>query len=175
MYLFNARTLFRAWCHLAPFAVVQAALGPELSPAPDSSPDPQPDPVPQLNPQPDAVPQLIPEPDHFPGVDLFIIPVVPPIMGWLGSIGGVLGIISFTEHYITRLVKAIKGPPKPPPPPAPVEVHDYDYWKKIEDKHYGYVASRPKKDGYPPWMVAIQVGLDGAGLQVRRFPFLVAP
>lgn len=39
-----------------------------------------------------------------------IIPAVPLIMAWIGSIGGLLGVISFSDTYIGKLVNAFKGP-----------------------------------------------------------------
>ena len=68
-------------------------------------------------------------------------------MAWLGSIGGLLGIISFSETHMTRLVEAIKK------------------------------AANPHHDsgrGDPSWVVGVQVGLDGHGLNVshsRVLPF----
>lgn len=111
----NPWTLLQVWCHVAPLAMVQAA--------------PRPDPV--TVPDVLAAAQPAPEPK--------VIPAVPLAMAWLGSIGGVLGIISFTESYISRLVEAIKKAKNPH--------HD-------EDK------------GDPPWVVGVQVGLDGHGLNV---------
>lgn len=141
MHVFNHWALLRAWCHLAPLAMVQAAPSPDLSPAPDPSPSPQPEPAPQL------------------------VPVVPPIMGWLGSIGGVLGIISFAETYTTRLIKAF----------IPPRVNkNYAYWKGQEDRWYKDKEKIPNKKGDAPWMVGIRVGLDGQDLKVRQFPFLIA-
>lgn len=70
-----------------------------------------------------------------------MIPAVPVAMAWLGSIGGVLGIISFTESYISRIVEAIKQAADPN--------HD------------------PEK-GDPSWVVGVQVGLDGHGLGVSH-------
>lgn len=88
-------------------------------------------------------------------------------MGWLGSIGGVLGIISFTETYVTRLVKAF------------IPHSDEDYptrvkkkFKDFEKKHSGQAVNAPEKKGDPPWTVGVQVGLDGTGLKVNRFFFL---
>lgn len=143
MHSFSPWALIRAWCHLAPLAMVQAAPSPNLSPAPDPSPDPQPEPAPK------------------------IIPAVPAIMGWLGSIGGVLGIISFAESYTTRLIEAM----------IPPEINkDYAYWKGQEDRWYKDKEKIPIKeeDRDPPWLVGIRVGLDGQALQVRQFPFLIA-
>lgn len=117
----NPWTLLQAWCHVAPLAMVRAA--------------PRPDPV--LAPDALATPQPAPE----PGTVEAMIPAVPMAMAWLGSIGGVLGIISFTESYMTRMVEAIKR------------------------------AANPHHDpgrGDPSWVVGVQVGLDGHGLSVSH-------
>lgn len=123
MHLFRPWTLFQVWCHVAPLAMVQAA--------------PRPDP--DLAPDPSAALQPAPEPE----AEMNLIPPVPLAMAWLGSIGGVLGIISFTETYITRLVEAIK---------AATGSSNYD-----------------AKRGEPSWVVGVQVGLDGHGLKVNHF------
>lgn len=117
----NPWMLLQVWCHVAPLAMVQAAPRPDPNPAPDAL----------------AAAQPAPEPK--------VIPAVPVAMAWLGSIGGVLGIISFTESYVTRLVEAIKKAADP--------LHD-------EEK------------GDPSWVVGVQVGLDGHGLQVSDSPVL---
>lgn len=97
----------------------------------------------QAAPRPDPVPA----PDASAAPEPKMIPAVPMAMAWLGSIGGVLGIISFTESYITRLVEAIK---------------------KATNPHHD------TEKGDPPWVVGVQVGLDGHGLNVshsRVLPF----
>lgn len=71
------------------------------------------------------------------GISTAEIPAPPPIMGWLGSIGGILGIISFADTYIERIIKAIQ---------------------KAKEKRLD--------KGDPSWTVAIQVGLDASGLEV---------
>lgn len=38
----------------------------------------------------------------------------PPVMGWLGSIGGLLGIISFAETYLEKIIRAIIEAKKKP-------------------------------------------------------------
>jgi hypothetical protein len=163
MHSFNTWGLFRAWCHLAPLqvAIVQAEMSPELSPAPEPSPDPQPDPIPEL------IPDLLP----LQGLNMLLVPEPPPIMGWLGSIGGILGIISFAETYITRLVKAIKRPPKKYDEPKYVEP-DYEYYKNKESSFYKDKEKIPQKmEGKEaPWTVGIEVGHDGLGLQVSQTP-----
>lgn len=98
---------------------------------------PRPDPVPA----PDALAAAQPAPEPK------VIPAVPAAMAWLGSIGGVLGILSFTDTYVSKLVEAIKKAVNPH--------HDSD-------------------KGDPSWVVGVQVGLDGHGLNVshsRVLPF----
>lgn len=118
----NPWTLLTVWCHVAPLAMVQAAPRPDPVPAPDAL----------------AAAQPAPEP--------MVIPAVPVAMAWLGSIGGVLGIISFTESYVSRLVEAIK--------------------KAIDPNH-------DEEKGDPPWVVGVQVGLDGHGLNVSHSRVLI--
>lgn len=119
----NPWTLLQVWCHVAPLAMARAA--------------PRPDPV--LAPDTLATPPPAPEPGNVEAAAM--IPAVPMAMAWLGSIGGVLGIISFTESYISRIVQAIKK------------------------------AANPHHDpgrGDPSWVVGVQVGLDGHGLSVSH-------
>ena len=90
-------------------------------------------PKPEFSPAPDPLLVPIPEPKDM------VIPEVPVAMSWLGSIGGVLGIISFTESTIRRIVGIFKK--KKPK-------------KKPEEKQ-------------PSWLVGLAIGLDGHGLKVN--------
>lgn len=140
---FNPWILFRAWCFVAPLAAVKAAPKPGPSPAPGPLLGPQP--LPEL--QSNAV-------KRGP---------VPNGMGWIGSMGGLLGVISFTQDTIETLVHAFT-PERP----------QYDSWEDHfrhffmdwEKKYSGKPSGAPKKEGNPPWEVGVQVGLDGTGLKV---------
>lgn len=96
-------------------------------------------------------------------------------MAWIGSIGGLLGIISFTDTYIGKMIDAFKGPP-PGPPPPPVK-HDTKWFKDFEAYHRKILSTKwkervaPKKKGDPSWKVGLQVGLDGSGLRVNDSRF----
>lgn len=142
MLLFKAKALSRAWCYLALLAVAHAALASssELMPHPESSPDPQ--------------------PDLAQAADLIVPRVVPLAMQWIGSIGGLLGTISFTENFVTRLVKLILGP-KPKDTP---EERFYKLMKENERKLFRG-KKFPKKEGKPSWQVAIR----------KQHPILIAP
>lgn len=100
-----------------------------------------------------------------------IIPAVPLIMAWIGSIGGLLGVISFSDTYIGKLVNAFKGPP--PGPPKPLVKHDAKWFREFEEYHRQILQTHwkhrvvPKKKGDPSWKVGVQVGLDGTGLKVK--------
>lgn len=92
-------------------------------------------------------------------------------MAWIGSIGGLLGVISFADTYIHKLVGLFKGPePGPSPPPAK---HDTPWFREFERywrQHlWPHWTERifPKKNGEPSWKVGVQVGLDGTGLEVK--------
>lgn len=146
MKLFNPWTVFRVWCHLAP--LVTAAKIPDLSPVPD----------------PTAAPEPVPETDL---VTSQAIPPVPLLLAWIGSIGGLLGTISFTETYITRLVKLIMKKTEP----KKFDGEKYEIWWSSDKKALNGI----KKKGDAPYGVAIQVGVDGHGLKVLQFPFLFAP
>lgn len=98
-------------------------------------------------------------------------------MQWIGAIGGLLGVISFADNYIHKLVDAFKGPPATPSRPKPK--HDTAYFRHMEEYHRQILQTTwkprisPKKKGDPSWKVGIQVGLDGTGLQVQRLQFLL--
>ena len=142
----NPWTLFRVWCHMVP--LVMAAKSPDPSPAPDPLPVPQPVPG--------------PEPE------VMSTEAVPALMAWLGSIGGVLGIISFTDTYLRKLIHL--GIRKSDEKKA--EAFD---GKAFEEKHSSdrkYKAGI-NQAGDPPYVVAVQVGLDGTGLKVKQFLFLL--
>lgn len=152
MNLLNLWILLQVWCHLAPVAVAEA-------PEPDPTPSPDPAPVP------------VPDPEVIPGpTELFVIPAVPLAMQWIGSIGGLLGVISFTDTYINKIISAFGG--APPGPPTPPEKHDTPWFKHFERYWRNILKTTwPKrvevnKKGDPSWKVGIQVGLDGTGLKV---------
>lgn len=99
-----------------------------------------------------------------------IIPAVPLLMAWIGSIGGLLGVISFSDTYIGKMINAFKGPP--PGPPRPPVKHDKAWFTRFEERWRQILQTTwkprvsPKRKGDPSWKVGIQVGLDGTGLKV---------
>lgn len=143
MNLFNYWFLLQVWCHLAPLAIA----------APDPDPDAAPTPVP------------VPGSEQM---EVMVIPAPPAIMGWLGAIGGVIGTVTF----VTNTVKSfLHNPPEPPPPDA--EDRNAPWWRQLEDElraQFGLPARvAPEKKGPPSWVVAVRVGLDGTGLEVKSF------
>lgn len=134
MFSFQAKALSWAWCYLALLAVAYAASSSELATTPESSLDPQ--------------------PDHSQTVALVAarkIPDPPPIMGWLGSIGGVLGIISFTTDYIRKIIALTR----PEPPHITTEK---EFREKMEGAENRLFRGKkfPKKEGNPAWRVSIR-------------------
>lgn len=165
MNLFNLWILLQVWCHLAPLA---AAETPEPNPSPSTDPAPSP----AADPQPDPAPAFIPEPRS-----VLFLPAVPLAMAWIGSIGGLLGIISFSDNYMQKLVGAFSGkasgPDRPPAKHDTAWFKDFEkYHRKILDTHWKPRVA-PDKKGDASWKIGIQVGLDGTGLEVSVIPVSV--
>ena len=177
MNLFNLWILLQVWCSLVPLTAAEApepnpSAPPDLDPSPSLEPDsslPQ-DPDASPSPNPALVPQPVPVPNLIQDTELFLLPLVPLGMQWIGSIGGLLGVISFADTYIGKLIDAFSGSSSHTPrPPAK---HDTAWFKHLEDYHRkiwtGWKTRvAPEKKGEPSWKVGIQVGLDGSGLQVQ--------
>lgn len=143
MFSFQAKALCRAWCYLALLALAYAASSSELATTPQSSLDPQPD-----HSQTDA---LI-------AARQFANP--PPFMNWLGSIGGVLGIISFTTDTILRIIELTRKKP-------PHLTTEKEFKEKMEGAESRVFRGKkfPKKKGDPAWRVSIR----------KQYPILIAP
>lgn len=118
--------------------MVNTAPKPGSSPAPDPLLGPQPLPEPQSN---AAGPNPVP----------------------IGSIGGLLGVVSFTQDIISSLVTAFT-----PEPPHYENFNDHikHYFIDWERKYLGKPSGALKKEGKSPCQVGVQVGLDGTGLKV---------
>lgn len=137
----NPWTLLGVWCHIA--LLVTAAMIPDPSPAPDPLP----------------VPQPVPEPQ--PEVASTSTQAVPALLAWLGSIGGVLGTISFAETNIRRLVSLFRRLEYEKNPTFDGKNHEEEFaW---DHKYKGGINT----PGDPPYIAAVYVGLDGSGLKVK--------
>lgn len=151
MNLFNLWILLQVWCHLAPLAAAET---------PEPNPSPSPSPAPEAS-----------EPDPSPSTDPRFLPAVPLAMAWIGSIDDLLGIISFSDTYMHKLMDAFSGGASgPDPPPAKHDMAWFKkfeaYWRKILSTTWKQRVA-PDKKGDASWKIGIQVGLDGTGLQVR--------
>lgn len=155
MKLLKSWILLQVWCRLTPLAMAAPSL--DISPAPDLPPDADPSPTPDSSPAPG--PLESPEPlSELQPASFMVIPAVPLLLAWIGSIGGLLGTISFTDTYTRKLVNLINRVTTP----TPFDGKTYEeYWSW--DKKAG---AGIKKEGDAPYMVAVQVGLDGSGLKV---------
>lgn len=124
-------------------------------------------------PDPNLTPDPSMDPDPDPAINAQFAPP-PNGMGWLGAIGGLLGVVSYTQGLITDLAKAFTPVLHNPNNENPIKVKFHKILKDYEKEHSGETIEVPEKKGDAPWAVAIQVGLDGTGLKVKRLQLMSA-
>lgn len=139
MRLPNSWTLFQVWC-LANTAV-HAAPDPKAAPEPKAAPDHKaaPDLNPSLEADPLPVTTLIPRSELEPR----FWPLVWEAFQAVGTIGGVLGVFNSLRGYGEEIMDSVHK----------------------KDKNKNGNSKEPEKPP-APWVVGIQVGLDGTGLHV---------
>lgn len=149
MKLLKSWILLQVWCRLTPLAMAAPSL--DISPAPDLPPAPDPSPNPDPSESPEPLSEVQP-------ASFMVIPAVPVLLAWIGSIGGLLGTVSFTDTYTRKLGNLINRVTTA----TPFDGKAYEeYWSWDSTAGAGI-----KKEGDAPYMVAVQVGLDGSGLKV---------